>query len=183
MMPRANIPSNSWRAILSRSGGNLRGREATGGPLVGIWWVTVCFTGWFGGGGQSKHGNSARRAVKSSEGSGSGTDGLGEGSWVRTPWTCSWVRVSTRQWCLTSTNKLKWPRRFSSQDGVLHVRDNEGPLEGLTESQVQAEGAYTVGRNRGLVESLQGGSCGGIGTATTGGRNNAHLGTCIHQEP
>ena len=78
--------------------------------------------------------------------------------------------------------QVEMAQEVSSQDGVLHVRDNEGPLEGLTESQVQAEGAYTVGRNRGLVESLQGGSCGGIGTATTGGRNNAHLGTCIHQE-
>ena len=97
MMPRANIRSNSWQAILSRSGGSLRGQEATGGPLVGMWWVTVCFTGWSRGGGQSKHENSVGRAVKLSDGSGSGTDGLGEGSWVRIPWTCSWVRVSTRQ--------------------------------------------------------------------------------------
>ena len=55
----------------------------------------VCFTGWSGGDGLSMHGNSMRRALKSSEGS--GTDGLGEGSWVRMPWTCSWVRVSIRQ--------------------------------------------------------------------------------------
>ena len=46
---------------------------------------------------QSRHGNSVRRAVKSLEGSGSGMDGLGKGSWVRMPWTCSWVTVSTRQ--------------------------------------------------------------------------------------
>ena len=73
-------------------------------------------------------------------------------------------------------------QEVSSQDGVLHIRNNEGPLEGPTESQVQAEGTYTMGRDGGLVGSLQGGSCGGIGTATTRERNNTHLGTCIHQE-
>ena len=78
--------------------------------------------------------------------------------------------------------QVEMAQEVSSQDKVLHVHDNEGPLEGLTESQVQAEGAYTVGHDGGLVGSLQGGSCGGIGTTTTGGRNNAHLGTCIHQE-
>ena len=56
MMPRANIRSNSWRAILSRSGGSLCGWEATGGLVEGMWWVTVCFTGWSGGGGRSKKG-------------------------------------------------------------------------------------------------------------------------------
>ena len=116
---RANIRSNSWRAILSCSGGSLRGREATGGPLVGMWWVTVCFTGWSGGGGRSKHGNSVRMAVKLSEGFGSGTDGLGEGSWVRMPWTCSWERVSTRQRCLTSTNRLKCPRKSAPRIGCF----------------------------------------------------------------
>ena len=69
-----------------------------------------------------------------------------------------------------------------SQDGVFHVHDNKGPLEGPTKSQVQAEGVYKVGRDGGLVGSLQDWSCGGIGTATTGGKNNAHLSTCIHQE-
>ena len=67
-MPRSNILSNSWRAILSCSGGgSLRGQEVTGGPVVGMWWVTECFTGWFGGGGWSKEGKSARRVLKVSE--------------------------------------------------------------------------------------------------------------------
>ena len=78
--------------------------------------------------------------------------------------------------------QVEMAQEVGSQEGVLHVCDNEGPLEGPTESQVQAEGAYTVGRDGGLVGSLQGGSCGGIGTTTTGGRNNTHLGTCIYQE-
>ena len=78
--------------------------------------------------------------------------------------------------------QVEMAQEVSSQDGVLRVHNNEGPLEGMTESQVQAEGLYTVGRDRGLVGSLQGGSCERIGTATTGRRNNAHLGTCIHQE-
>ena len=78
--------------------------------------------------------------------------------------------------------QVEMSQEVGSQDWVFHIRDNEGPLEGPTESQVQAEGAHTVGRNRGLVGSLQRRSCGGISTATIGGRNNAHLGTCIHQE-
>ena len=73
MMPKSNVLSNSWRAILSHSGGSLHGREATGGTVVGIWWVTECFTGWFGGGGWSKEGKSARRVVKVSEVIGRGT--------------------------------------------------------------------------------------------------------------
>ena len=83
---------------------------------------------------------------------------------------------------LDINQQVEMAQEVGYQDGVLHVHDNEGPLKVSTESQVQAERAYTVGRNRELVGSLQGGSCGGIGTATTGGRNNAHLGTCIHQE-
>ena len=83
---------------------------------------------------------------------------------------------------LDINQQVEMAQEVGSQDGVLHVCDNEGPLEGPTESQVQAEGAYTVGRDGGLVGSLQGGSCGGIGTTTTGGKNNAHLGTCVHQE-
>ena len=118
-MPRSNIRLNSRRTIASRSWGSLRGRETTGGPVVGMWWVTKCFTGWSGGGGQSKEGNSASRAVKASEGSGRGTDGLGEGSWVRMPWTCSWVRVSTRQRRLTSTNRLKWLRKSAPRMGCF----------------------------------------------------------------
>ena len=78
--------------------------------------------------------------------------------------------------------QVEMAQEVSSQDKVLHIHDNEGPLKGPTESQVQAEGAYTVGHDGGLVGSLQGGSCGGIGTATTGGRNNTHLSTCIYQE-
>ena len=89
MMPRSNILSNSWRAILSRSGGSLCGRKATGGPVVGMWWVTECFTGWSGGGGRSKERKSARRVVKASEVIRRGTDGLGEYSWVEMPLTCS----------------------------------------------------------------------------------------------
>ena len=69
--------------------------------------------------------------------------------------------------------QVEMAQEVSSQDGVLHVRDNEGPLEKLMESQVQAEGAKTVGRDGGLVCSLQGGSCGGISTVTTGGRNTS----------
>ena len=53
--------------------------------MMGMWWVTVCFTGWSKGGGRSKQGNSARRTVKSSEGFGREMDGLGEGSWIRMP--------------------------------------------------------------------------------------------------
>ena len=83
MMPRSNILSNSWRAILSCSGGSLSGQEATDGPVVGMWWVTECFTGWFGGGGRNKEGKSARRAVKASEVIGQGTDGLGEDPGLR----------------------------------------------------------------------------------------------------
>ena len=60
MMLRANIWSNSWWAIVSCSGGSLRGWEATGGLLVGMWWVTVSFTGWCRGGGWSKHESPAR---------------------------------------------------------------------------------------------------------------------------
>ena len=89
MMPRSNILSNPWRVILSRSGGSLCGRKATGGPVVGMWWVTECSTGLSGGGGRSKEGKSARRMVKALEVIGRGTDGLVKDSWVEMPLTCS----------------------------------------------------------------------------------------------
>ena len=50
--------------------------------------------------------------------------------------------------------QVEMAQEVGSQDGMLHVLDNEGPLRGPTESQVQAEGAHTLGRNRGLVGSL-----------------------------
>ena len=43
--------------------------------------------------------------------------------------------------------QVEMAQEVSFQEGVLHVRDNEGPLEGPTESQVQAEGTNTVGRD------------------------------------
>ena len=88
MMARS-VLLNLWQAIMSRSEGSLRGRKATGGPVVGMWWVTECFTSWSGGGGRSKEGKSARRVVKALEVIGRGTDGLGEDSWVEMPLTCS----------------------------------------------------------------------------------------------
>ena len=51
--------------------------------------------------------------------------------------------------------QVEMAQEVGSQDGVLHVRDNEGPLEEPTESQVQAEGAYTVGRDGGLVAACR----------------------------
>ena len=89
MMPRSDILLSSWRAILSLSGGSLCGREATGGPVGGTWWVTECFTSWSGGGGRGKEGKSARRVVKASEVIRRGTNGLGKDSWVEMPLTCS----------------------------------------------------------------------------------------------
>jgi len=50
--------------------------------------------------------------------------------------------------------QVEMAQEVGSQDGVLHICDNEGPLEGPTESQDQAEEAHTVGRNRVLVGSL-----------------------------
>ena len=88
-MPRSNILSNSSRAILSRSWGSLRGWEATVGPVVGMWWVTKCFTSWSRGGGRSKEGKSARRVAKALKMVGRGSDGLGEDSWVKMSLICS----------------------------------------------------------------------------------------------
>ena len=73
-------------------------------------------------------------------------------------------------------------QEVSSEDGVLHVRNDERPSEGSTEAQVQAEGVHTISRDGRLVSSLQGGPCGGGGTVTTGGRNDAHLGTGVHKK-
>ena len=73
-------------------------------------------------------------------------------------------------------------QEVSSEDGVLHVCNNEGPSEGSTEAQVQAEGMHTISRDRRLVSSLQGGSCGGGGAVTTGGRNDTHLSTGVHKK-
>ena len=47
-------------------------------------------------------------------------------------------------------------QEVSSEDGVLHVRNDERPSEGSTEAQVQAEGVHTISRNGRLVSSLQG---------------------------
>ena len=83
---------------------------------------------------RSREGNSAKRAVKASGGSGRGTEGLGESSWVTMPWTCSWVRLSTRQRWVTSTSRLKWPRKSAPRMGCFTFGDDEGPLEGPTEA-------------------------------------------------
>ena len=48
--------------------------------------------------------------------------------------------------------QVEMAQEVGSQDGVLHVHDNEGTLEGPVESQVQAAGSrFTMGRNRGLL--------------------------------
>ena len=73
-------------------------------------------------------------------------------------------------------------QEVSSEDGVLHNHNYEGPSEGSTEAQVQAEGVHTISRDGGLVSSLQGKSCGRGGTATMRGRNDAHLGNHVHKE-
>ena len=73
-------------------------------------------------------------------------------------------------------------QEVGSEDGVLHSCDYERPSEGSTEAQAQAEGVHTKSRDGGLVSSLQRGSCGGGGTASMRGRNDAHLSTSVHKE-
>ena len=44
-MPCWSMCSNSCLAALKRSGGSLRKRADTGGPVVVMWCVTLCLTG------------------------------------------------------------------------------------------------------------------------------------------
>ena len=46
-------------------------------------------------------------------------------------------------------------QEVGSEDGVLHIRNYEGPSEELTEAQVQAEGVHTISGNGRLVSRLQ----------------------------
>ena len=73
-------------------------------------------------------------------------------------------------------------QEVGTEDGMFHVGNNERPFEGPTESQVEGEGAHTINRYWGQVSSLQRGPCGERGTTTTGGRYDAHLGTCVHKD-
>ena len=65
IMPNSNMCSNSRRAIRRRSGERQRAREDTGGPVVLMWWVTLCLGGSELDCGRVREGKSARRAEKS----------------------------------------------------------------------------------------------------------------------
>ena len=52
--------------------------------------------------------------------------------------------------------QVEMAQEVGSQDGVLHVCDNEGPLDGPTESQVQAEGGVHRGSRWGTGWQLAG---------------------------
>ncbi len=69
IMPDWSMSSNSWRATLSRSGVRRRAREEIGGPVVRMWCVTECFTGYSAICGSVTDRNSHRRDTYSLSGS------------------------------------------------------------------------------------------------------------------
>ena len=73
-----NICSNSWWEIFNHSGERRQVFALTGGPVVTIWCVMLCFTGCSPHGGCKSSGNSKRRAWNSSEDCLSSNDGLGD---------------------------------------------------------------------------------------------------------
>ena len=68
MIPDWSMCANSSRATLSCSGARRRGRAETGGPVVCMWCVTVCFTGSSKRCGRVRDGKSARMAAYSFSG-------------------------------------------------------------------------------------------------------------------
>ena len=104
MIPCSSMCSNSWRAMRRWSGGRCQALAWTGDPLVWIWWVTVCFTGWGGRQGLITEGNSASKASYSVLCCCRWKAGHKEATWEMVP--CVWrlVFVSTSRLCFISTS-------------------------------------------------------------------------------
>ena len=65
---------------------------------------------------------------------------------------------------------------------MLNISNDEHPAKGASQAQVQGQRADPVGRDRGLVNSLESVSSVAARVGRAGGRNDADLCTSIYKE-